>query len=158
MSEDRIFTLATPRLFKPSTVRGIQIGSGRTKDISLSEMSDTNIESTSSFKYSPPGSPMKSTQQLNIDWDLFENHTFFNSAVSKVNVAFDRIINEFPFDGSRKDVEIFLDSLTGYENYILQRFPKNVGYLNFSGSHDDHGGHGTYIKVRDQAYFLNFLS
>ena len=46
----------------------------------------TNV--TSSFRYDDPGNPLKSTQQLNIDWSKFENHTFFNSAEAKVNIAF----------------------------------------------------------------------
>ena len=31
---------------------------------------------TSSYRYDDPGNPLKSTQQLNIDWANFENHTF----------------------------------------------------------------------------------
>ena len=148
----RLYDLNTPKLFKPATIRGIKAGSGRTAKLSLSEVSDTNIESTSSFRYDVPGVGVKSTQQLNVDWDYFENHTFFNSAVSKVNIAFDRIINGFPFDGNRRELENYLDNLTGYEMHILKRFPKNVGYLNFSGSGASVGiDNGTYIKIKDQA-------
>jgi len=147
-----LYDLNTPRLFKPATIRGIKLGSGRANESSLSDVESTDIESTSSFRYDSPGQGMKSTQQLNIDWDHFENHTFFNSAVSKVNVAFDRIINGFPFDGTRRELETYLDSLTGYEMEILKKFPKNKGYLNFSGSGASAGpDNGTYIKVRDQA-------
>jgi len=153
MSKDRVISQNKPRLFKPSTIRGIQYhGGGATKEMSLSEVVGTNLGSTSSFKYDSPGSGLKSTQQLNVDWEYFENHTFFNSAVSKVNVAFDRIINEFPFDGSGQEVEQYLDSLTGYEKYILDQFPKSVGYLNFSGSGDSvDPDNGLYIKVKDSA-------
>ena len=49
------------------------------------------------FKYDPINYPLKSTQQLNIDWSNFENHTFFSSAEVKVNEAFDLLINRFPF-------------------------------------------------------------
>jgi len=152
MSKDRVLTEFKPRLFTPTVVRGIKNSGERTKETTLFEIADSNIESTSSFRYSAPGEGVRSTQQLNVDWSKFENHTFFNSAVSKVNVAFDKIVNEFPFDGSNREVEMYLDSLTGYENYVLQQFPKNVGYLNFSGSGPSvDPSNGTYIKVRDQA-------
>ena len=102
---------------------------------------------------------IKSTQEIPLDWSRFENHTFFNSAQSKVNVAFDRIINEYPFDGSQKEVEAFEDSLTGYENYILEIFPKSNGFLLISGTSTTENplggirmqGLGTYIKVFDSA-------
>jgi len=151
MSSGKPTFVGLPGLFSPSTVRGLKIGGAGTAESSFSEISDTNIGSTASFRYDSPGSPMKSTQQLNVDWSIFENHTFFNSAVSKVNVAFDKIINEFPFDGTRKETEDFLDHLTGYENYILQKFPKNTGYLNFYGSSTAGLDQGTLIKVKDQA-------
>tara|TARA_B100000700_G_scaffold322643_1_gene424639 strand:+ start:4384 stop:8493 length:4110 start_codon:yes stop_codon:yes gene_type:complete len=151
MSSGKPKNVMGPSLFSPSFIRGINLGSARVDDVTFSEVSDTNIGSTSSFRYDPPGSPMRSTQQLNIDWSIFENHTFFNSAISKVNVAFDKIINEFPFDGTRKETEDFLDNLTGYENYILDRFPKNTGYLNFYGSSTAGLDQGTLIKVKDQA-------
>ena len=48
-----------------------------------------SIESgTTSFKNDPPGSPLRSTQQIPLDWSKFENHTFFSSAEVNVNVAF----------------------------------------------------------------------
>src|SRR5690606_15120462 len=45
------------------------------------------------------------------------------------------IVNGYPFDGSKKELEKFLDGLTGFEKWVLDRFPQNVGYLNFSASH-----------------------
>ena len=48
---------------------------------------------SASFRYDQPGQPLKSTQQININWARFENHTFFNSAEAKVNMAFETIIN-----------------------------------------------------------------
>ena len=72
-------------------------------EISLRDADDTNIQSTSSFRYDPYSHGLKNTQQLKVDYSKFRNHTFFNSAQAKTNVAFSKIINEFPFDGSRKD-------------------------------------------------------
>jgi hypothetical protein len=77
---------------------------------------------------------INSTQQLHVDWSKFENHTFFNSAEANVNTAFDAIINKFPFDGTRKDINAFMVGLTGFERHVFDRFPKNTGYLIFDNS------------------------
>ena len=107
---------------------------------------NTNFESTSSYRYNNKQGVV-STQEININYSAFENHTFFHSAVAKTNEAFDSIINHYPFDGSIKEIEEFEDSLTGFEKHILDIFPKNVGYLNFSGSGDLTSG--TYVSVKD---------
>lgn len=83
---------------------------------------------------------LTSTQQIPLDWSKFENHIFFGSAEVATNIAFNSIINGFPFDGTRDEVSSFLDSLTGYERWVYDQFPKNVGSLNFSSS---------YIAVND---------
>jgi hypothetical protein len=115
------------------------------------DLSDTNVESSDSFKYDPLGYPLKSTQQLNVDWSKFENHCFFSSAEVKVNEAFNKIINGYPFDGSKKEVEAFLDSLTGFEKWVFDRFPSWSGSLKFSGSSGTSPQDGTWISVEDKA-------
>ena len=99
--------------------------------------------SSASFRFSPPGSPLRSTQQLPVDWSNFSNHTFFSSAVANVNVAFDKVINNFPFDGTFREIEDFFDTLTGYEAYLFNQFPKSLNSLAFAGS--------SYIDVTDSA-------
>ena len=153
--------LNRPRLFKPSLTRRIEERRGSTREVSLSSFpmfDDTNIGSTSSFRYDEPGTGLKSTQELPIDFSKFENHTFFNSAIANINVAFNQVVNNFPFDGTKKELEIFQDSLTGFEKYILDTFPHYKGYLNFSGtsvSENPENGfaakRGTYIDVLDAA-------
>ena len=133
MSKRNIHLSKSPKIFSPSIRRLETNAPGVSSDVTLNQMRDTNAASTSSFRYDAPGSGIKSTQQINVDYSKFENHTFFNSAESKVNVAFNKIVNEFPFDGTRKSLESFQDSLTGFEAHILDRFPKNVGFLMFSG-------------------------
>ena len=137
-----------PRLFDSSFKRGVDRPS-RTKETSLGQLEGTNMESTASFKYDTYGKGIKSTQQIPINWEKFENHTFFNSAEGKVNVAFDRIINNFPFDGTKKEYESFMDSLTGFEKHVYDKFPKNTGFLMFSGSSKAALAQGTYIQVLD---------
>ncbi len=125
------------------------------KNISNSGRRYENTVNTASFRHDSAGTGLKSTQELPIDYTRFENHTFFNSARSKVDTAFDTIINQFPYEKARSDIELFLDQLTGYERYVYDLFPKNVGYLNFSSSAGTSGG--TYIEVRD-AKSSNFPS
>ena len=85
-----------------------------------------------------------STAQLkdSVDFSKFENHTFFDSAEAKVNYAFSRIINNFPFEGSYEDFETFKRNLDGFSDYVLDQIKKNLGYLKFEGA--------SFIEVKDQ--------
>ena len=134
------------RTFTPAVVRRIVNAHGRVTDQTMSHLSGTVIDDRS-FKFDNPGAGLKSTQQLNVDWSRFENHTFFNSAEAKVNVAFDQIINNFPFDGSKKELEQFFDRLTGFERYVFDLFPKHTGAINFHGAVNE----GTHLTVADRA-------
>jgi hypothetical protein len=117
--------------------------SNRYDDVTISNQEESNIGNPDSFRYDQIGAALKSTQELTIDYTKFENHTFFNSAVAKVNVAFDQIINKYPFDSSIAEIQNFEDSLTGYERYILSLFSKNKNFLIFDGS--------SYVNVIDAA-------
>lgn len=113
----------------------------------------TNFQSTSSFLYDE-NTGLKNSQQLNIDWSQFENHTFFSSAEVNVNAAIEKVITHFPFDGTKKDVEIFIDSLTGFEKYVFDTFPEFAGALHFSGTaagEDNSNTPGTWIRVIDKS-------
>lgn len=136
----------------PSFLRATLSGS-RPVEMTYSDVSDSNISSTSSFIYDASNAPLKSTQQLNVDWSSFENHTFFMSAEAKTNIAFDKIINGYPFDGTRLEVEKFFEDLSGFEKWVFDQFPKHRGQLHFSGSAVGETAltAGTYIKVSDYA-------
>lgn len=142
-----------PGLFSPAVVRSLKKPGNQTVSYNLVTLNETiAAASTSSFRYDLEGTGIRSTQQLNIDWSRLENHTFFNSAQVKLNVAFDKILNGFPFDGTQKETEIYFDSLTGFENFIYEQYPKNVGYLFFSGTNSGYeAAGGTYVTVIDQA-------
>lgn len=153
MSGKNTIVFNKPDLFSPSITRKL-IDGAYTTVINYKDAVQTNIESTASFRYDPPGAGLKSTQQLNVDFSNFANHTFYNSAEVNVNVAFDKIINGYPFDGTKKEVESFFDSLSGFEKYVYDQFPKNKGYLIFSGTQvgeDTNGTKGTFITVNDYA-------
>lgn len=147
--------MATKKIspYVPSFLRSALSGS-RPLQLTFSEVSDSNIASTSSFMYDVSDAPLKSTQQLNVDWSLFENHTFFMSAEAKVNLAFEQIINGYPFDGTRAEVESFFEKLTGFDRWVFDQFPKFHGQLHFSGTQvgeDTNGTRGTFISVKDHA-------
>ena len=83
------------------SLQGSSTSAGLTSDEAFNQ-----APSSASFRFAPPGSPLRSTQQLPVDWSNFANHTFFSSAVANVNVAFDKIINNFPSDCDVRCVSI----------------------------------------------------
>ncbi len=127
------------------------IQNGRSISLTFADVSGSNINNENSFGYSSEGEGLKSTQQLNVDWSKFENHTFFMSAEAKVNLAFEQIINGFPFDGNRAEIENFFSDLTGFDKHVFDRFPKFHGQLHFSGTQLSEvlPTLGTYISVKD---------
>jgi hypothetical protein len=125
-------------------------------------LADTNVMSSASFQYDPAYNGLKSTQQLNVDWSQFQNHTFFMSAEAKVNLSFDQIINGYPFDGTRLETEVFFDNLTGFDKWVFDNFPTFHGELRFLGHAIDGAvpytgptsiagqSHGTWIAVQNK--------
>lgn len=74
------------------------------------------------------------TQQLqNIDYYKFNNHVFFDSAVSKVSYSFDRIQNK-PYDKDELENIKYNNKTDGYTQFLLENiFPKSKGFARFSG-------------------------
>jgi hypothetical protein len=138
--------------YVPAFLRAAVEGN-RPLQLTFSDVVDTNILSTSSFIYDASDAPLKSTQQLNVDWSQFENHTFFMSAEAKVNLAFDQIINGYPFDGTKQEVEVFFEKMTGFDRWVFDNFPKFHGQLMFSGTQvgETASSAGSYIVVTDAA-------
>lgn len=147
--EDNTFVKSI--LFKPSIVRRMASSNARVENITLEGRVDQtqpetvaeNFLNTGSFRFDPPGFPLKSTQQLNVDWSKWEQHTFFNSAQVKVQTAFDKIINNFPFDGTHEEHTTFIDGLDGFTKHVLDIFPKSRGCLKFDRAY------GSYISIVD---------
>jgi hypothetical protein len=120
-----------PRLFKQSAATNL----AKTTVLQQKSVeSNISVGATASFRYDPIGSGIKSTQQYNVDWSDFAQHTFYNSAQVKTNEAFKTIINNFPFDGTKPKYEEFVDSLTGFQKYVLDSLPTNFGYYFANGS------------------------
>ena len=97
-----LFTKQKGRLFEPKFTRSSKMSSTLLESQYKNDSADiffksTNIESSSSFRYGNKD-VLVSTQQLKVDYSKYENHTFFHSAVAKVNEAFDKIVNFYPFE------------------------------------------------------------
>jgi len=137
--------------YVPSFLNEKSLSGGRSFSFTFADVSGSNIKNPDSFAYSSEGAGLKSTQQLNVDWSKFENHTFFMSAEAKVNLAFEQIINGYPFDGSREEIENFFTNLSGFDKWVFDRFPKFHGQLHFSGTQTSENlpTLGTYIIVKD---------
>ena len=125
MARKKTFFDGQPKLFTPSKIRGLSEGTNPILNYAAGINTGSVQSASASFRYDPPGSPIKSTQQIPIDWSKFENHTFFNSAAAKTQISFEKVINQFPFDGSKKDLIVYRDRINGYDSYVLSQFPKN---------------------------------
>jgi hypothetical protein len=92
------------------------------------------------------------TQQLvNVDFSKFENHVFFDSAVSKVHYAYRKILNEFPYDKTEYDVNQYFLNLDGFTKHIYDNhIPKNLGYLRFDGNNE------VFIKDKNGNLFNDY--
>ncbi len=75
------------------------------------------------------------TQQLeNIDFNNFNQHVFFDSAVNKISYSFDRIHNT-PYDQDEITNIKYNNKTDGYTNFLLKNiFPKTLGFARFSGN------------------------
>jgi len=151
-SKKKLFDRQAPSgIFRPKFRNSTRdfLKSPSNREYTLNEFADTNIESSASFRYGDKNY-IVSTQQLRVDYSNFVNHTFFHSAVANVNEAFNKIVNFYPLNGTNKEIEQFEDEMTGFEKYVLDTFPKNVGYLVFSGTQKgEASSNGTYVTVTD---------
>jgi hypothetical protein len=142
MRADNVFSKS---LFYPSVIRSTY-GNGNSSNITIegnAKFIDPQDSISSSgnalpFYYDHQGTPLQSTQQLNVDFSKFENHTFFNSARVKTQIAFQKLINKFPFDGNRSEYENFVSKLSGFEKFVLDSFPKSLNYLIFDSDYQQH--------------------
>lgn len=140
----------TQSQYVPSFLKA-SIEGGRSISLTFADLTGSNAQNNDAFAYDIQGAGLKSTQQLNVDWSKFENHTFFMSAEAKVNLAFEQIINGYPFDGTKEEIENFFTSLSGFDKWVFDRFPKFRGQLHFSGTQlsETSPSLGTYILVKD---------
>jgi len=136
--------------YVPSFIKAVGDNT-RSYVLKFADLPESDASNENSFASDIQGSGLKSTQQLDVDWSKFENHTFFMSAEAKVNLAFELIINGYPFDGSKEEIDSFFSNLTGFEKWVFDQFPKYKGELLFSGTQlsETTSDKGTYIVVKD---------
>jgi hypothetical protein len=77
-----------------------------------------------------------------VDYSDYKNFVFFNSALDYFNISGDRIIREWPGDGTYSDQLSFLSASDPYQTYLADVWPRWHGYANFSGTN-------TYITAND---------
>ena len=91
------------------------------------------------------------SSDLDVDYSDFSNHVFFNSAYVSVNFALSRLLNNYPVTGELKDKNDWRKISTGYENWFLDTYPKQQGYLNLES-----GSNKTYVYASDYQNLINF--
>lgn len=79
-----------------------------------------------------------------VDYSDYKNFVFFNSALDYFNITGEKMLNEYPYDGSVSEIENFVQSLDGFQKYIVGAWPKNTGHLRFKTATS-----ASYIKVED---------
>lgn len=86
-----------------------------------------------------------------IDFSKFENHVFFDSAVSKVNYAFHQVLNYFPLEENKSLVDDYFNNFDGYTKYIFDnKISKSKNALRFDGNSE--------INVKNSAGYIFSLS
>lgn len=142
----RTLTFQNVKFFTKRMLRKYKTSTGTLLDKNQKKLTVTNInDSDTSYKRKEGHHGVVSTQQLPVDNSLFQNNTFFGSAEAKINIAFDKIINSYPFDGTLEQVEMFEDSLSSLEKYVFDKFPSNKGFLTFDSSKSQ------YITIQDKS-------
>ncbi len=139
------------RFFTKKTLRKYKKSSGAILEKNQSSLTYKNVnEEETSFKRKQlKNNGIISTQQLPVDNSNFANNTFFGSAEVKVNIAFEKIVNKYPFDGTFSEIEKFEDQLSSFEKYVFDRFPKSRGFLTLDSSLNQ------YIQVKDRSGHLS---
>lgn len=82
--------------------------------------------------------------ELLVDYSSFSNFVTFNSAESYVTITADQILNEYPAGGTVDDLQIFLNSLDGYQRYFLSLWPSRTGHLRFNPAVSS-----SYVRIDD---------
>jgi len=62
-----------------------------------------------------------STRDLPVNWENWEDHVFFGSAVARIRSTKTYIQETFPFDGTKKELNQWRLNLDGWQNYILEK-------------------------------------
>lgn len=87
---------------------------------------------------------------LRVDYSDFANFVFFNSALDYFNISGERMLNEYPYDGTYDDVMQFTSQSDGYQKYLIDAWPKTSGCISFSSLYGN-----PYVEVLDPLSKIN---
>lgn len=68
---------------------------------------------------------------LKVDYSDFKNFVKFNSAYEYFSITAERMLNEYPNDGTTDDVLRFKRESDGYQRFVLSQWPSQIGHLRF---------------------------
>ena len=69
----------------------------------------------------------------NVDFSSASNFVRYGSAKKYYESAFDRIVNEYPYDGSSAEKQEFINSSSYLDLYVLEnKYPTTTGYATIS--------------------------
>ncbi len=107
---------------------------------------DTNLPTTDRLAFDDLGDFIEERERLSrllerrndtdlkVDYSDFENHVFFDFAVDKLGIATNRVLNKYPFNGTSEEKDAFALTGSGYENYLLEQWPREVAYTQLNGT------------------------
>jgi hypothetical protein len=119
------------------------MGAGAAASVSNQSADSFSAISTENDLVSTLASGSDSVDLL-IDYSDFANFVTFNSAESYVTVTADQILNQYPRDGSSDDIQVFLNSLDGYQRFFLSLWPSRTGHLRI-----DRTVSASYVRIDD---------
>jgi hypothetical protein len=89
----------------------------------------------------------RNNTELKVDYSDFANHVFFDFAEEKLGIAVDRVLGQYPFNGSGEEKDAFELTGSGYENYLFEQWPREVAYAEFDGTSQFISGTDTDNKL-----------
>lgn len=110
-------------LFDVKTLSGQDLVSSPPK--TLGDMASSGSATTGSLE---AAADLARRVRFRVDYTDFSNFVFFNSALDYFNVSGERVLNEYPYDGTHEDQLRFLSQSDGYQSYLIDVWPR------FSGS------------------------
>ena len=115
------------------------------KNISSVESAASGSSKTESYDFILAKKEKNDSFIPRIDYSSASNFSFYGSAKLYYEKTIERIYNNYPYDGSKREKTLFHLSSSQFEEWIYNNlYPKTNGYINFS-----YGGWGTQSSIAD---------
>lgn len=98
---------------------------------------------------------------LRVDYSQFKNHIFFNSAYTSANLAYSRIIQDLPTDGTYREFFEWQRVNNGYENWFYDNYPRQQGYVAFQSSSAGSviiEDYEDYLNIATSSFTIEFIA